>query len=203
MSRARDGQAGFSLLEMMVGLTLLALISVAVTQSVRTGLRMWQAAESNDSMAEWQQTERLVEHWLSRAVPPNAYDTESTVIFEPTPAGVRFLVDGQVGRKPAGYSRISLQARENPACRDRQDLVLTWEDVAFAANFAPSASDRRVIMECAEAITFEYDRGFALPAELETQANMALNSELPRIVRIRVIRDGVTKVLAARLLYAR
>lgn len=203
MNRKRDGQAGFSLLEMMVGLTLLALISVAVTQSVRTGLRMWQAAESNDAMAEWQQTERLVEHWLSRALPPNAYDTESTVIFEQTPAGVRFLVDGEVGRKPAGYSRISLQAADNPACRDRQDLVMTWEDVAFAANFAPSASDRRVILECADAISFEYDRGAALPPELEMQASLTVSKELPQIVRIRVTRDGVTKVLAARLLYAR
>ncbi|MFN7180802.1 type II secretion system protein J [Hyphomonas sp.] len=203
MNRTRRRQAGFSLLEMMVGLTLLALILVAVTQSVRTGLRMWQAAESNDAMAEWQQTERLLEHWLSRALPPNAYDTDSNVIFEHTPAGLRFLVDGEVGRKPAGYSRISLQAADNPACRDRQDLVLTWEDVAFAANFAPSASDRRVIMECADAISFEYDRGVALPPEMEMQASIALSKELPRIVRIRVTRDGVTKVLAARLLYAR
>ncbi|MBU3921492.1 MAG: prepilin-type N-terminal cleavage/methylation domain-containing protein, partial [Alphaproteobacteria bacterium] len=34
MTRVRRASPGFSLLEMLVGLTLLALISVAVTQSV-------------------------------------------------------------------------------------------------------------------------------------------------------------------------
>ena len=68
MIRRPASEAGFSLLEMLVGLTLLALISVAVTQSVRSGLRLWQAAPANDPEAEWQQTEWLVERWLSRAV---------------------------------------------------------------------------------------------------------------------------------------
>lgn len=200
MSRRRTGQAGFSLLEMLVGLTLLGLISVAVTQSVRTGLRMWQAAESNNEQAEWQQTERLLEHWMSRALSPRGFDIESQVIFDPAPAGVRFLVDGGVGRKPSGYSRISLQAAENPACRERVDLVLTWEDVSFASNFAPSASDRRVVVACADAIAFEYgDESASQPGSPPQSMG---GRELPRFVRIRVTRDGETKVLAARLLYA-
>lgn len=197
MSRRRARQAGFSLLEMLVGLTLLALISVAVTQSVRTGLRMWQAAESNNERAEWQQTERLLEHWMSRALSPRGFDTESQVIFDPSPTGVRFLVDGGVGRKPSGYSRITLHAAENPACREQVDLVLTWEDVTFASNFAPSSSDQRVIIACADMIAFEYG------AEVAGQPEYIVGRELPRIVRIRVTRDGATKVLAARLLYAR
>lgn len=203
MKRRRARESGFSLLEMLVGLTLLGLISVAVTQSVRTGLRMWQAAEANDEKAEWQQTEQLLEHWLSRALPPRAFETESRVIFDPAPSGVRFLVDGQVGRKPAGYSRISLQAAANPACRDRADLLLIWEDVAIAANFAPSAADQRVLVACAESIEFEYGFASAQPAEGLQVPEYLVGAELPRIVRIRVTRDGATRVLAARLLYAR
>lgn len=200
MSPQRTRQAGFSLLEMLVGLTLLGLISVAVTQSVRTGLRMWKAAESNNELAEWNQTKRLLEHWMSRALSPRGFDIESQVIFDPAPTGVRFLVDGGVGRKPSGYSRLSLQAGENPACTGRVDLLLSWEDVSFASNFAMSASDRRVIIACADTIAFEYGDERLPPSGL--QPKFVGGRELPQIVRIRVTRDGETKVLAARLLYA-
>jgi len=167
---------------------------------VRTGLRMWQAAESNNEQAEWQQTERLLEHWMSRALSPRGFDTESRVIFDPTPSGVRFLVDGGVGRKPSGYSRITLRAGENPACREQVDLVLSWEDVTFAGNFAPLASDDRVVIACADAIAFEYGSGNEPMPGVPPQ--FSEGRELPGIVRIRVTRDGATKVLAAKLLYA-
>lgn len=202
MSRARRSEAGFSLLEMLVGLTLLGLISVAVTQSVRTGLRMWQAAEANDEAAEWQQTAQLVEHWMSRALPPRAFDLDSRVIFDSGPAGVRFLVDGQVGRKPAGYSRIALQAVSNPVCPGGADLVLTWEDVAKASNFAVAASDSRVLAACADAVEFDFGDGPPLPQGLE-EPEYIVGAELPRSIRIRVVREDREQVLAARLLYAR
>lgn len=198
--RKMSAEAGFSLLEMLVGLTLLALISVAVTQAVRTGLRMWQAAESNDEKTEWRQTEWLIEHWMSRALPPRGYDVDSRVIFEPTPAGVRFLVDGEVGRKPAGYSRIGLLAEANPVCPSGADLVLTWEDVTMASNFASAGQDKRVLIDCADSIDFEYGSESAGAAP---KPEFSTDGELPRIVRITVNKGARHEVLAARLLYAR
>ena len=203
MNRQRGSEAGFSLLEMLVGLTLLALISVAVTQSVRTGLRLWQAAEANDSEAEWQQTEWLIERWLSRALSPKGYDLDSRVIFEARTDGVSFVVDGQVGRKPAGYSRFGLLAKANPVCPGRSDFVLTWEDVTMASSFAPVATDERVLFECADNISFDYG-GLPVPESAEFQPeSFASDGELPRIVQIRLVAGGKPRVVSARLMYAR
>lgn len=203
MSRGAKGSAGFSLLEMLVGLTLLALISVAVTQSVRTGLRLWQAAEANDSESEWQQTGWLIERWLSRALSPKSFDLDSRVIFEANPDGVRFLVDGQVGRKPSGYSRIGLIAKENPVCPSRSDFVLTWEDVTFAGNFAPGASDERVLFECVDGLAFEYVSATQSETALVVGETFESSDELPRVVRIRFTSGGKSRTLSARLQYAR
>lgn len=200
MTRVRRASPGFSLLEMLVGLTLLALISVAVTQSVRTGLRLWQAAEANDSEGEWQQTGWMLERWMSRALSPRSFDLDSRVIFEARADGVRFLVDGQVGRKPAGYSRIGLVAKSNPVCPNRSDFVLTWEDVSFASHFAPGASDERVLFECVDGLAFDY--GPVSAAEGNSFPNDS-SAELPRTVRIRFTAGGKTRSLSASLLYAR
>lgn len=203
MRRQRPAQAGFSLLEMLVGLTLLALISVAVTQSVRTGLRLWQAADANDSETEWQQTEWLVERWLSRALTPRGYDLDSRVIFEGRPDGVTFLVDGQVGRKPSGYSRIGLLARSNPVCPGRADLVLTWEDVTMASNFALGASDERVLFECADGLAFDYGGGPSLAQVPSPDQSFRANDDLPRVVQVRFTSAGKARTISARLIYAR
>lgn len=202
MSTRAPNQAGFSLLEMLVGLTLLALISVAVTQSVRTGLRLWQAAEANDSETEWQQTEWLIERWLSRAVPPREFDVDSRLVFEGNDRGVRFVVDGQVGRKPAGYSRIGLFTRDNAVCPGKRDLILSWEDVSLAGSFAPAASDERVLFDCIDDIVFEYDNGQPNQA-LSGAVQSPVAGELPRAVRIRLTAGGKPRTIAARLLYVR
>lgn len=203
MTRGRASQSGFSLLEMLVGLTLLALISVAVTQSVRTGLRLWQAAEANDAEAEWQQTEWLIERWLSRAISPSEFDFDSRVIFDPQAQGLTFVVDGQVGRKPSGYSRIGLAARENPVCPGRSDFVLTWEDVTMAASFAPGARDERILFECADAVTFDYTGAGITGATVLPDGAVPASDELPRAIRIQLTAGGKPRTISARLLYAR
>lgn len=203
MTPSKPSEAGFSLLEMLVGLTLLALISVAVTQSVRTGLRLWQAAQANDAESEWQQTEWLVERWLSRSLSPREFDVDSRLVFDANQEGIRFLVDGQVGRKPSGYSRIRLFARSNPVCPGKSDFVLLWEDVSIAGRFAPDASDERVLFECIDELTFDYRVDPANPALMAGSDLVVPAGELPRAVRIRLTAGGKPREIAARLRYAR
>lgn len=156
MTRRRARQSGFSLMEVLVGLTLLALIAVSVSQMMRTGLRLWQASERDDAAAEMVQSGRLIEGWLARALPPRAFDPDGPAVFEGQADRLVFLVDGQAGRKLAGYSRLSIAAVPSRECSGRADLVLTWEDVTAAGQFTASATDSRTLFACAESVRFRY-----------------------------------------------
>lgn len=186
MSGPGQRQSGFSLMEVLIGLTLLALISVSVTQSVRTGLRFWSAAEADTSAAELRQTSQMIEGWLSRALSPRAFDPDTTGVFIGRPDLVTFLVDGQAGRKLAGYSRFTLAARPGADCPGRSDLVLVWEDVTAAGRLAASASDSRTLIACAETIGFEYSgrRQTGQGLVFVREANWRDDSSLPLNVSI-------------------
>lgn len=143
-------------MEVLVGLSLLALISVAVSQTMRTGIRLWQASSKDDEAGELDRTSEIIESWIARALPPKAFDPDLPPVFVGRADQMTFLLDGQAGRKIAGYSRMTLSARANANCEGGRDLVLIWEDVSGATDFASQASDARVLLSCAETITFDY-----------------------------------------------
>ena len=179
-------RGGFSLMEVLVGLTLLSLIALSVSQTMRIGLRIWQASERDDGALELVQTSRLVESWVTRALPPTAFDKDGPVVFQGLPDRLTFLVDGQAGRKLIGYSRMSLSAVANPDCSGRQDLVLTWEDVAAASHLTAAASDTRVLVACAETIRFRYGgpRRGAQGRELVNDERWLDETFLPSLVSV-------------------
>lgn len=196
--------AGFSLMEVLVGLTLLALISVSVGQTVRTGIAMWRASDKNNAAAELNRTGELVEDWIGRALPPGAFDRGEGAVFVGAPDQVSFLVDGRVGRKLLGYSRITLAARPAATCRAGEDLVLVWEDVKASGGYAAHARDTRTLVDCAESIRFEYagwrrgepGSGIARVSEWDGDGG------LPEWVTLKVIKPGKGLSLQARLRYS-
>lgn len=204
MSRRESRSQGFSLMEVLVGLTLLALISVSVTQMMRTGLLLWQASERDDAGAELTHTGRLVEGWLARALPPRAFDPDGPAIFVGQPSRLTFLVDGHAGRKLAGYSRMTLAAVPSEACRGGADLVLTWEDVAAAAQFEPAAADSRILLACADTIHFRY--GGPRPGQqgyfLSDSDSWADRSSLPLRVSVEATAGGRRFTITSRLVFA-
>lgn len=203
MSRRR--QAGFSLMEVLVGLTLLAFISVAVSQTMRTGIRLWQASSKDDKAAELDRTSEMIERWIARALPPKAFEPDLPPVFVGRADQMTFLLDGQAGRKMAGYSRVTLAARANRNCEAGRDLVLVWEDVSSAGNFASQASDARVLISCAANIQFDYagaTQSFQ-GAQLVHSEVWNNSAQLPGFVSITAEgRDGSFRV-ASRLRFSR
>lgn len=196
--------AGFSLMEVLVGLTLLALISVSVGQTVRTGISMWRASDKNNAAAELNRTGEMVEGWISRALPPGAFDRNAPAVFTGAADQISFLVDGQAGRKLMGYSRITLTARPGAACGSGQDLILVWEDVTASAGYTAQARDERNLIECAETIRFEYAalRRDGPGYGIVRSSQWGDHGGLPRQVTLTVIKSGGTLQLQARLRYA-
>ncbi|MFN3312435.1 MAG: type II secretion system protein J [Hyphomonas sp.] len=204
MSRRRTGQGGFSLMEVLIGLTLLALISVSVAQSVRTGIRFWSSADADDAAAELRQTSHLVESWVARSLSPRAFEPDTAQVFAGRPDQLTFIVDGQAGRKPAGYSRFTIAARPGAGCPGRYDLTLVWEDVSAAGQFAPSASDSRTLLSCADHVRFEYSgrRRSAEGLLLVREANWSDASALPMHVSIEAQAGPQRFAIASRLRFS-
>lgn len=199
----RRREAGFSLMEVLVGLTLLALISLAVSQTMRTGLRLWQASGRDDAASEALRTSELIEGWVARALPPKAFDPDVPAVFVGKPDQMSFLLDGQTGRKLAGYSRVTLMARASRDC-EGQDLVLVWEDVSAAADFAGQASDARTLLKCAETIKFQYagPRRSVQGTQLFRSNTWNEAASLPLLVSVQAAGQSETFDLAARLRFA-
>jgi general secretion pathway protein J len=90
----RKDDAGFTLLELLVTMTLLGLLSVALVASIRYGTRIWRAtaatATSNSTMLT---VREQLKELLGKAYPEYVYPTPTTghILFDGTPDSIDFL----------------------------------------------------------------------------------------------------------------
>ena len=89
--------AGFTLIETMLGLALTALITVSVSSALATSVRIWARSDAGVAVAEAAQSTRQVEVWLSGALPNDIYDTDSRKSFMGSSDGVVFFSENIPG----------------------------------------------------------------------------------------------------------
>lgn len=124
MTRRSDGEAGFTLLELLVGLALFGLVSVALFHSLRFGLRAWERVESHsnggDAVAEIQallrrHLERAYPLWIEHAATPH-------VDFTGTADRIAFLAPAPQALIAGGLARLNLRVRHGNG-RWRLELI--------------------------------------------------------------------------------
>ena len=72
--RAFERQGGFTLLEMIVVVTVLGFLMIGLTQGVRTGLTLWEAQSRRmGETAELDAAARILRALLSGIVPPTSF----------------------------------------------------------------------------------------------------------------------------------
>lgn len=93
----RSGQRGFTLLELLVGITLMALLLSALLIGLHIGIRAWQQGEARLSQAQ-QEAERVgfLDRQVASLVPyeavsPDPEQRAKVVVLDATPARLRFL----------------------------------------------------------------------------------------------------------------
>ncbi len=69
-------QAGFTLLELLIALTLLILITGAVVGGLGIGRRAWETTRADESRGEVEATARSLSEWVSRAYPAIAVESQ-------------------------------------------------------------------------------------------------------------------------------
>lgn len=183
-SANRPGQLrGFTLLELLAGIAVFALLSILVLSGIRLGMRSWEAAA--DRSAENEQiriVHRLLRRQLTASLALAASNTGRWRLqFEGDPTSLRFVTEFPAYVAGGGAQMVTLTA-ENQG-RNRR-LMLRWWPLHAARDASPQ--DDAVLLPDLSDIAFAYfgagDQN-ALPRWHDRWSEMRV---LPQLVRIRI-----------------
>lgn len=187
MSRtAPSAASGFTLVELLVALTLLGLLMVALFGGLRLGARAWEVSgERLDDTSRLQVIHEFLRTRLSQAYPLEITDrtNEPRLAFRGRPDALSFvtLLPEHLG---AGLHRLTLRLVER---EDRRHLALTWRPVAASDGDGPRSGERLLLHDIA-GLELGYFGAFAPrapPAWYESWQDAPMR--LPRLIRVRVM----------------
>lgn len=158
----RPGQQGFTLLELLVAITLLGLLMAALLGGLRLGARVWETGEARlDANARVQVVQEFLRQRLAEALPLEvvmlAEDGRLGFAFRGTSEEVRFAgaLPEQLG---AGVYLMQLTLAAGGDDGERRDLVLRWQplDPADERPEDPAEPEERVLLAGVEALELAY-----------------------------------------------
>lgn len=204
---ACGGNRGFTLLELLISMTILALITLLVFGALRTGIRAWEKGEQS---IDGRQRERTVLDMIRRqlaSIPVDTVKGDKTLFLKGTDKSLAFVSD--IHLEPGGeigivYVKYQVQASENDSeilsFNERNIILMIGAD----ADTDDSDLEFTELLEGAE-IRFEY-----LKEDTEAKAetlmwqetwNAENDSGFPLAVRVTLIRhdDNVPVCVIARI----
>lgn len=154
------GQAGFTLLELLVALTLLGLVLAAIFGELRFAARAWDAADARlDRNSELLSVHSFVRQRLQQVhVMPQKREQEgddSAVVFAGNSRSMEFLSTMPANVSVGGFYEISLSSEIG---RDGRNLFISWrpfdEDGTTIVPDGPNNS--RVLLRGVREVRFSY-----------------------------------------------
>ena len=184
-SRIQRHAGGFTLVELLVALTLFALMSVLMFGGLRFGLRAWESGgERIDEAAQVEVVQNLLRRALSQARPPwDHEDRETLSVFSGTPDTLSFVAPLPSHSGSGGLAVFLLSERQNS---DGASLALVWK-IFRPDNLDSAAFDEdRLLLENIGGIEFAYYGRFdaSRPPNWLDQWDGLLG--LPQLIRVRV-----------------
>ena len=188
MTRRASREAGFTLIEALVGITLLAMLATLIATGTRAASRAWnsaerQAGETDDIDA----VQGLLRRTIARARPSFAAadPADMTVAFSGEPNSLS-LVSAQPGTQDDGpWTRERFYIGRSGNARA---LFMSWQATGSAALAAPAGA--AVLLDHVAAIRFAY---FGPPRPGEGAAWLEQwtdRDRLPQLVRVVIEREG-------------
>lgn len=177
---------GFTVLELLVALTIMAMIAAALASTTSLGSRVWQRASAYPEADAHIVLRSRLRHWLETAKPP-ARVIGRRQEFVGTPDRIAFLTSARVpGGATGSEARITLALAEGGAALARLTLTIDWLD----AEGAVLVTDTRVLVEQVEEATIRYFRQ-APDSGGVWQDRWQEPDRLPDLVSIEVKSQGV------------
>lgn len=208
MRRTGQHDAGFSLLETLLGLTLTAMIGVLMMGSLQLGARVWERQETSEMPGEEQLVLSQVSEWLAQAMPakPRSLDEPHQAPFFGDAKRVSFLHAAPgLGASPGVYA-IDLALVDASTCAGKLDLILRASRLRPADQPDPDDTappQQRKLASCIASPSFVFWGRQADQAVAGWHEGWALQTGLPAIVRLRSVSpEGFESVLLAQRLLA-
>lgn len=174
-------QAGFTLLELLVAMTLMALVAAGLSSGIHFGTRVWERAEAGrQAWSERQATRLLLQRTLQRLIPQSLSQeaTDTTLLFLGDRAALRFVGPAPAESAPPGLYRMELALM--PA-DSGLDLVFRWQPYSGEPLRSPlDTAERRVLLHGLDDAAFAY---FGSREEGWLSA-WGRRVDLPRLVRL-------------------
>jgi general secretion pathway protein J len=191
MTAPHARQGGFTLLELLVAITLLGVLMAALFGSLRLGARVWETGEARlDASARVQVVQNFLRQQLGQTVPLTEVGDDAraspAMLFVGASDGLRFvsLLPAHLG---GGVSLMELALRPSPAGGELDDLVLRMRPLDLTGDGAArSETEERILIEAIASLEVAYfgaERPGATPIWWqEWQGQWTL----PALVRMRV-----------------
>jgi general secretion pathway protein J len=180
-------QAGFTLLEILIAMTLLGVMMVLIFGTLRVSVRSWESGEKQAA----QVSQLLVLHnflrsHLTRMKPwEDDFSEDGPVFsFQGAVESVQFVSTLPLhNRGSGGWHKFNIQLTKN---RDQTDLIVKLEPFFPALDEAHQPIDDVVLIENVEAIRFSYFGSDEPDEEAQWFDEWQEKSYFPKMIRIDV-----------------
>jgi general secretion pathway protein J len=177
------GEAGFTLVEVLVALALVSLLTAALLGGVGLGIHVWERVSSRT--ARFDQA-LLVQEFLRRTIsgvyPSFVRDspTHGHIDFEGGRTLMRFVARTPISRGAGGYSRFVLSAE---AADEGIALTVSAEPESVGAVESPGVRD--VLLKRLRSVEFSY-LGSDWQEPARWRDHWTSDADLPELIRIRL-----------------
>jgi general secretion pathway protein J len=191
MTAGHTRQGGFTLLELLVAITLLGVLMAALFGALRLGARVWETGEARlDASARLQVVQDFLRQQLGQTVPLTEITDDPgaspAMLFAGTSDGLRFvsLLPAHLG---GGASLMELALRPPALGGEAGDLLLRIRPLQLTGDGpAPAEPEERVLIEAIESLEVAYfgaERDGAAPTWWQEWQDQRT---LPALVRMRI-----------------
>jgi general secretion pathway protein J len=191
MTARHARQRGFTLLELLVAITLLGVLMAALFGALRLGARVWETGEARlDASARVQVVQDFLRQQLGQTVPMTEITDDprdlGAMLFVGASDGLRFvsLLPEHLG---AGANLMELALRQSASGDEPSDLVLRMHPLDLTGDsLDPSEPEERVLIEGIESLEVAYFGAERPDAEPIWWQEWQGQRSLPSLVRMRI-----------------
>jgi general secretion pathway protein J len=186
------GERGFTLLEMLIAMTLLGLLMLGLFGGLRLGARVWEATDARSAdRARVEAVQRFIRTYLGQARPLAAADRTGgdLVAFVGRSGGLDFTATLPAHLSAGGFEHVALSLAEGD--RDGRRLVLEHgklrrHEDGRAELFELDEPETAVLLDNVAAAEFSYYGVRGRGGDAEWTDRWDDEDRLPLLVRIRI-----------------